>query len=151
MGSSGSQHRKEHKPGSRSLFCVSRSQTPSRNELLPLQVAAQVSEWQVIPAPSIGSRVICKAPLRGPEWRSAGAPAVGYQLRPEPGFCSQASCREVGLSPAPAACWVWARGHSNLGCRVDRSCRVSLELKDAGGAGGGGVTSRRRRSVGLPT
>lgn len=45
---------------------MSRSRRPSRNELLPPQVAAQVSERQVIPAPSIGSRVICKAPLRAP-------------------------------------------------------------------------------------
>ena len=67
---------------------------------------------------------------------------MGYQLRPEPGFWSQASCHEVGLSPAQAACWVWACGCSNPGCCVDRSCRVSLELKDTGGAGRGGATSR---------
>ena len=45
---------------------MSRSRRPSRTKPLPLQVAAQASEWRAILAPSIGSLVICKAPLRAP-------------------------------------------------------------------------------------
>lgn len=85
-----------------------------------------------------------------PAWGSAGAPAVGYQLRPEPGFWSQASCHGVGFSPAQAACWVWACGRSNPGCCVDRSCRLSLELKDACDAGGGRGATSRQPSVAHP-
>lgn len=82
-----------------------------------------------------------------PGWRSAGGTCTGVPAEARAGVLQSGQLPWGGTSAAPAACWVWARGHSNLGCCVDRSCRVSLERKDA--AGGGGVMSRQR-SVGLP-
>lgn len=70
------------------------------------------------------------APLTAPIWDGSIAEVnCRYQLRPEQGFWSQASCQGTGAVSSTAHLLGVGTGCTNADCRVGRSCRAAWDAR----------------------